>query len=381
VAPTSSLRIAFAVAASAALPVCASDWTLAPTLGWIADHDTNRQLSSEQRAGNSTAIALDLDITAQGEITEFKMRPRLLLQRFTDEVGDDVNDLGVSMSARRAFERSLLSFSADVADESTLNPDVAVTGIVAGDARRRMTNAQLGWQWQQSATKTLVMSAAGSDVRYSGARADRLFDYRYSSFHLRETWSLSARTSVFASGIASILDSLERDSRTQERGGNLGIDFALSASTTMSASAGKSWRSTEDVRTQGSTYDLSVSHKQELREWSFGYSRSLVPYGTGVLAEQDSLNLKFIQPLSPRLDFVANASAIRNRDVGLGLTLDRRNYARAETSLSWHVKRTLVLGSALRFTSATLPDDSGDTQGFNFGISMYWQPDATEMGH
>lgn len=362
-------------------PVLAAEWSVAPSVGWAADQDSNRTLTSAAQDSASVSATLDLELARRGERGEFKLRPHVRLQRFSDDVSEDSDDRGVSLRAVRAFERSQLVISAEYANENTLTSTLADEGVVEADARRRRADASLLWDAQQSENTRFTLSTAQSNVDYSGARADRLFDYRYSTASARETFAFSPRVAFFVTGIASLLENPERDSRSHEHGANVGVSYALSARTSLNANLGRSWRSAEDVRTQGETYEVSLQHQQELRDWSVRVSRSLVPYGTGVLAERESASVTLRQPLREQLDAGFEATLVRNNDAGLGATLDRRRYNRAEASLAWQPWRTFILRGALRYTDATLLFEAGEARGLNFGLSALWRPDPRVLGH
>ncbi len=373
--------IAGLLAACAGGTAFAGEWTAGTSLDWYADHDTNRQLNRAELEGESMTASLNLDLARRGERGDFRLSPRFRLQRFTGEVVEPVNDLGVSLATGYQMERARYDFGAEYGDESTLNGEVLDTGVLAPDARRRLVGTNLVNGWQETENASLSTTLATTDVHYSGRGSEHLYDYRYHTLALRQSFAMTERFAWFVGALGNLLESPERGDDSRELGSSLGVNFAATARTTLSVNAGRSWRSFMGVRTQGDTRELSLTHREELRDWSLGYSLSLVPYAAGVLGERVQLCFRLRQPLTEHLDVSLDCLRVRNNDAIPGLTTDRRDDRRAEASLGWRFSPTVVMRGALRYTRASLVDSWGETDGWNVGLSASWDPQPRILGH
>lgn len=379
--PASRFAIAGLLAACAGGTALAGEWSAGTSLDWSIDHDSNRLLNAAELEGEAMTASLGLQLARRGERGGFRLDPRLRLQRFSHDVADDVDDLGVSLGADYLLERARYDFDAEYSDESTLSGDVLDTGVVVPNARRRLVSASLVNDWQQTEKSSLSTTLASTDVSYTGRGTDRLYDYRYDTLALRQSFAMNERFAWFVGALGNLLESPERRDDSSEIGSNLGVNVAVTARTTLSLSAGRSWRSFLGVNTQGDTREFSLVHREELRDWSFGYSLSLVPYAAGVLGEREQLSFRLRQPISERLGVALDCLQVRNNDAIPGLTTDRRDYRRAEASVSWRVSASTVMRSALRYTQASLVDSRGETDGWNLGVFASWDPQPHILGH
>jgi hypothetical protein len=379
--PANRLAIAGLLTACATGTALAGEWSLGTSLHWSADHDTNRMLNSAALESGSMVADIDLQLMRRGERGDFRLTPRLRLQRFTRDVADDVNDVGVSLGAGYQMERARYDFGAEYSDESTLNGEVLDTGVIAPDARRRLASANLVNAWQQTENSSLSTTLATTDVSYTGSGSLHLYDYRYHSLALRQSFAMNERFAWFVGALGNLLESPERGSDSREVGSSLGVNVAMSARTTLSLSVGRSWRSFMGVQTRGDTREFSLVHREELRDWTFGYSLSLVPYAAGVLGEREQLSFRLRQPLTEHVDVALDCLRVRNNEALPGLTTDRRDYRRAEASVGWRLSPSVTVRSALRYTQASLVDSWGDTDGWNVGLSASWDPQPRVFGH
>jgi hypothetical protein len=108
------------LAAACVSHVDAAEWSFAPSLTWLTDHNSNRTLREHAIAGESLGALVDADIVRRSENSAFTLRPHYRLQRYPDGEQPDLDDRELSAFARWQLESSMLDISARAAQESTL---------------------------------------------------------------------------------------------------------------------------------------------------------------------------------------------------------------------------------------------------------------------
>jgi len=140
-------------------------------------------------------------------------------------------------------------------------------------------------------------------------------------------------------------------------------------------------RDVDGQESNGTTGNFSLSQRGETREWSFNLAHSLVPFGTGVLTERDTVELALTQEFDSRLRGIAHLGIARNSDDGYGTTIDSRTYRYADTELRWQIKETWYAGIVAGYASATdlgAPDGVG---GWSLALRSSWAPSRRVFGH
>ena len=374
-----------ACAAACAMPASAAEWSVTPAFSWDADHSTNRGLQPDAPESQSYGAVVDLQLARRDDTSEFRIQPHYRLARYLADRYPDADDKQLSMSGHWGYENAVLELNALAAEESTLTTELAETGLVRADSNRRTIGGGLAWKYAAAETRQLSLSLGWQDVDYTGARQDVLTGYRYLTASVGESFTLTPRAALLVTAFGSRLESPERNSTSDERGASLGVQYAWSERTTMSLSLGLSKQDMDGRQSTGTTRDFSLDHKGERLDWSLGYSHSLQPYGTGVLAERDTAQLQFVRALGPRLDVLLSGRYARNQDGGFGFTFDSREYRFGESSLRWRVRETwyasLSVGYSTARQEATWFTRASDAHGWTIGLNTRWTPRAIVIGH
>lgn len=359
----------------------AAEWSISPEFSTEIDHDSNRVLLADTPGSQSLSAALDLALTRRTEESALTISPHARLRRFTDNVEPSADDYSVAVTMSHSLERAKLQFSADLADESTLTTELAQTGVVNLDASRVTRAASAAWTFLSSESRQFDASVSFQDVDYNGGYSGRLFGYRYGYASIAETFSLSSRWSLTTTGFATDLDSPQRGSTSREHGASLGFQFDFSEYTQVSASLGLSQRDIAGRSDNGTTRNFSWSHHAETGEWRLDYAHSLVPFGTGVLEEQDNLQLVLIKDFSRRLRAVSRLGLTRNRDAGFGFTFDSRTYRNGQAELLWWLGEKWYVGADVGYANAINFGAPRSYGGWTVGLRTTWSPNSRVIGH
>lgn len=325
----------------------AAEWSITPNYSASVDYDSNRRLQADAKSSGATVLAVDLLFKRALEDLQFTVEPRYAWRRFTDASFGNGDDRTVSTGINWARERSLLQLTAYYGDQSTLTTELLETGLVSADTHRRLGQAGMSWNWNQTEQRTLVAQLSYMDVSYYGRNAVLLPGYRYPSGSLGERFTFSERGSFTLSAYGSLLQSDTRGNSSHTAGLQGQLIYQFSERTDLNASLGESKRILGGEGSYGTDASISLNHSLYLGRVSLGYTRSLVPYGTGFLVQQQQLTAVLAYPLTPFLDSNLAFLRVQNNDVAVLLRIDRPSYSSLSAGLSWHPAETWSVGARL----------------------------------
>jgi hypothetical protein len=129
----------------------------------------------------------------------------------------------------------------------------------------------------------------------------------------------------------------------------------------------------------GTNIAASASHNFELSSVSFNYTRSLVPYGNGLLVERQQVTASAKRSLSPSVDVDLTVLRIQNSDATVRAGVDRRFYETAGAGLNWKMSETWTLRSEAG--TSWSPPLGSDTivHEWRTALTMTWKPNPTWM--
>ena len=358
-----------------------AEWALAPVFSAAVDSASNRVLREGTPESQSLAATIDLPLVRRTEVSEFSLTSHYLARRFTDEVEPDADDASLNGSMRWSFERAQLQLGAEYADESTLTTELAETGVVHADAARLTQGVNASLSFLHSDSKQLDASITYQNVDYTGAYTGQLYDYKYGAFSAGETFIYSERTSWILTAFGSDLDSEQRGSSSREQGISLGINFALSESTSLSGALGVSLRDFDGAQSTGTVGNFALTHRGESRQWSLSAARSVEPFGTGVLGERITAEFAMVQDFDSRLQGIAHVGYVRNDDQGFGSTFDGRTYRYADAEMRWHFTETFSAGVVAGYENASDQYAPDPVSGWSLALRGNWLPGKHVFGH
>jgi hypothetical protein len=363
------------VLGAGASPVWAAEWSITPNYSASVDYDSNRLLLAHGKSSDATVLAVDLRFKRALEDMEFTIEPRYAFRRFTDPSLGNGDDRSVNAGFNRVGERSNLNLTASYWDQSTLTTELLQTGIVSADTHRRASQAAATWNWNQTDRRSLIAQLSYMDVSYYGQAARYFPGFRYPSGSVGERFAFSERGSFTLSAYGSRLQSDTQGNSSRSVGLQAEIIYQFSERTNIDASIGESSRVLSGESSHGTDGSVSLNHSLFLGKVSFGYTRSLVPYGSGFLVEQQLFTASIAHPLSPYLDFNLSLFRIQNNETAVRLRIDRPNYNSLAASLNWHPAETWSVGArleAVRTQVFGLPAETAT--GLRSAITITWTP-------
>ncbi len=378
------------MATAAAPPAHAAEWSLAPTLTVGIDNDSNRLLIPDATADQSWWLFSNVQLQRATDTTQLSITPQVRWQHFDSEALGDIVDRDLSGAFSWTQERGSFSLSAATLDDSTVTTELTETGIASGDSHRRTEEASVSESFDETERSALVLQAGYTDVSYYGTLTGELGlleGYRYPTASVGERFFLSSQTSLTASAFADELLARISVNDSRETGGQLELTHTFSDSTQIDVSAGASARTlrTEIVSNQGfslgsesstgTVASADITHAVELGKITLSYSRQLVPYGTGVLAERQQYQLLGAYHLTEKVGLDASVlRSVNNQSIVL-LGLGRRSYTGTTLGLDWRPLDAWKLrAEADTMQSQTIGTVSLPVSGWRVALTLTWAP-------
>jgi hypothetical protein len=313
-------------------------WGVDPVFGIAGDYATNPALLDQPHTAETNgALLLDAPTTYNGNAFEFFVMPSFRLSNTAgySSLASDYEHLNVK--GQLDSERSVLSATAGVAQDSSLYQDYLSDGTTG--VRRDTVTGDLNWDRSLTERIDFNADANWTKVRYGEAIGiATLTDYKYLSISPTLSWVSSERDKLTLAANVARYNSL--DGTTTSRSANLQIGFMrqLSEIWTLTAAAGYSralntLQGSEDVLVltpsglgieiiplrvessqNGTVYSLNLTRKGTLLTLGAIASRQLTPTGFAYLSLQDSFELTASYTLSDRWSFTGDARYIKSQD-------------------------------------------------------------------
>lgn len=334
------------------------------------------------------------------EASEVAGTASLGVNRYPGNSSLDTDDVGLSLNSQLREERNTYGLAAAFTRDSTLQTELATTGIV--QTRRQRNLLTFGPSWSYALTERASVFA---QYRYDQSRYQAgagLVDYTNQQgsggiqylLYERTAASLSASYSRYKTDDGSILQN--------STGVNLGLTHNLSERLTLAAGIGlrrsdtrvtssfqfcpfgsvalcdafniplQTLTNTSNISDSGTSYNLSADYKWERETANFTASRDINPTGTGLVVQTDRLAAGLSHQFNEKLSGNVNGAWLVSRYIG-GLGGDT-SYYNLNSSLSWRLDQwwTAGAGYAYAWQKAKGAPESAVANSIYLSISYNW---------
>jgi len=379
----------------------AAEWSLQPLFSWSTDFDDNRELEPGTAGSEQAILSADFRLQRAMENLQLSLEPHVDVRRYSDSIYGPGNDRSVAAGLSWTGERAQLTFNASIADQNTLSTELLETGLIDTNTRRRLelANGELDLSRTEKRVFFTQLSYLGSAYSGNQQAEEQLPGYKYASAASGERFILSEHYTFSVSAFGDLLHSEQAGDSSHEAGLQAEINYSHSELTSFDLQVGESRRSLA-----GATYNLtepgqagvirltvpgssgtgtnisaSFNHNFELSSVQLNYTRSLVPYGNGLLVERQQATAAAKHSLSPVLDADFTILRVQNSNATVQARVDRRFYENALVGLNWKMGETWTLRSEAG-TSWSPPIGSDVTvREWRAALTVTWKPNPTSM--
>ena len=370
--------------AGGAAHLWAAEWSAQPSVSWTTDYDSDRALNGVSPASESAIIFGDLKLQRASESTQILLEPKYDLRRYSDSIWGPGNDRSLNAALSWTGQKNSLNFSGSIANQTTLTTEILESGIINGDLRQRFGQLNGQWSWSRTERHQFFLVAGYTDVSYSGGQLVRegpdgplvpeLPGYKYSSGSLGERFFTSERTTVSVSAFGDALDSPLPGNSSHEEGAQVELKTSYTERLSFDVSVGESRRSLGGKSSNGTNASVLITRSFERGNATLSYTRSLTPYGTGVLVQRSQASAGLTRSLTPYLDANINLIRIQNSQSTERLGLDRPYYNNAIAGLAWKISESWTVAPTFSSTWTQPIGVNRTTHEWRGALSMAWTP-------
>jgi hypothetical protein len=375
--------------AGGAAHLWAAEWSAQPSVSWTTDYDSNRSLvaTSQAQGSESAVIYGDLRLQRASESTQIVLEPKYDLRRYSDSIYGPGSDRSLNASLVWNGARGALNLSAAVANQTTLTTEVLETGIIDGQIRQRLEQFNGQWNWSRTERHQFFVQGGYLDVSYSGGPlvlervggplVPELPGYKYSSGSLGERFFVSERTVFTMSAFGDVLHSPLPGNSSHEEGAQVELSTSYSERLSFDVAVGESKRSLSGQNGNGTNASVLITRTFALGNATLGYTRSLVPYGTGFLVQRQQVSAGLTRSLSPYLDANFNLIRIQNSGATALLGVDRPYYDNAAIGLAWKIGESWTVSPSVTTSWTRSVGGNQPVHEWRGALSMAWRPLAS----
>lgn len=378
------------------LPASAQQWEFQPRANVQASYEDNITLQPDDpESGLGSSLSVTALALRSRERSRLALSAGLRFNEFAEN--SDLNNATALFAADWSYQmpRSQFQLNQSFSTQSTLTSELATTGATDINRQQYRFRIQPGWTYRLDEVSTLSLSVSYDDVFYEDVADTPLSNYRNGSVSLSASRSLSERLSLNLATSYGLFESQDDENETENLSVQLGADYQLSETFSLSALAGLrrtrvklidalDRRITED--SSGPVFSLSAQ-KQFADGAAFRAlaARELTPSGASEALDTTKLLIGYSYPINERLRFDLSSQAYRNRQLGdqprsrfgspLGdqtAAIDR-DYADVKIGLWYQLRPSLSVVFDYSHRRQQTDEDSDSASSNRVSVSLAWR--------
>lgn len=349
-----------------------------PTLQVGGGYDTNVRMAYEDLGQEVEESALYQAqaggrLAVDSEDAKVELSGRYWYQTVTANDDYDASVKQVRWNYSGSNERSALTLDLNVQHDTTLTSEFESSGLSLRDKKdRHVFQGELGYRWRLTERDQLSANFSDEQIRYINADNTGLSDYDTQSATVGFSRGLSERASIGTQleysvfdipEVARITTSAPLQSRMSYETENIvavvygSYSFNEQDSLTLQAGFRTSRFYSEQIvyiastgdqigssrskdKGNGSVFNFGYRHQFDASSLQISLARNLMPNGSGIVIEQDSVSADLMHSISPRLSLNTTLSANQQQRAGAdnepgtdSISEDGRDFAQLIMSL------------------------------------------------
>lgn len=384
-------RLAAAGLVAAAAGVQADEWVIDRSVAGRYSYNDNITMRGDAKQADSfLSVTPEVGLASRTEARDLGMNLAIGGHWYQDRTEYNATDYSLGLAGKWRAELDRWNLTAGSKRDSTLQSEVAATGVVTERRQRTLNSVQADWSHAFGATWSGNVGYNVSQARYESA--SDLVDYDDQLLSAGLQSALSEDASLSLTYTSRDFETRNDRVRSQVDGVTLGGNWQVSERLSLGLSAGRQRTKSEQkydggtfiyqgnsysylagtTRTtnEGSTYSGNVGYQFEQGGLSFSASRGQTASGTGTLLRTDAFGLGYSQRLDEKLSVSLGAGRTRSRQVE-NPDADNR-YTTFSSSLNWQLDDRLTLGAG--YNHALSRTGSGaDVSGNLVFVNLDWK--------
>jgi hypothetical protein len=311
------------------------------------------------------------------EATEVAGTARLGINRYPGNSDLDTDDATLSLTSQLRDERNTYGLSAAYIRDSTLQTELATTGIVQARKQRNLVSLSPSWNYSLTERASVFAQYRDDQVKYQAGAG--LEDYTNRQATAGYQHLLSERSTATVSGSYNRYETDTGGTLTTSYGLSVGLTHSPVEPLTLGLGIGArrsdttiTNMATSKTSDDGLTFNASADYKWERTHANVAASRDINPSGTGQVVQTDQLAIGIGHQFSERLSGNANAAYLLSRYIaGPGSDTE---YINLNSSLGWNLDESWRAGAGYSFAYQRVKGgpDSASANTIYLSISYNW---------
>lgn len=356
----------------------AAEWAIEPsveTRGSVTDN-INLMPNVHDNVFGWT-VAPNVVFARRTEATEVAGTARLGINRYPGNSDLDTDDATLSLTSQLRDERNTYGLSAAYIRDSTLQTELATTGIVQARKQRNLVSLSPSWNYSLTERASVFAQYRDDQVKYQAGAG--LEDYTNRQATAGYQHLLSERSTATVSGSYNRYETDTGGTLTTSYGLSVGLTHSPVEPLTLGLGIGArrsdttiTNMATSKTSDDGLTFNASADYKWERTHANVAASRDINPSGTGQVVQTDQLAIGIGHQFSERLSGNANAAYLLSRYIaGPGSDTE---YINLNSSLGWNLDESWRAGAGYSFAYQRVKGgpDSASANTIYLSISYNW---------
>jgi hypothetical protein len=341
--------------------VAAAEWALKGSLGQQLQYNDNIALSTIRKDSvvgylltpslQATRKTKELDIAfaGQGDIRRY------------DDSRWDCNNYNLSSNNAYRTKRSVFNLTGGYSVSCSYSQQIEDTGLLVPNSQSENYQLTPTWTWQWTPRDQLILNALYSKISYSNSRGGVISNTGIDSLNFsgNDTYAVnlggnhawSPRLSLNGKLNFSNIQYTGSNTLTQNQFGfQLGASYTINHYWAVSAGGGPVWvdSSGGTSLSLGNVANINISYKDQLSQFSTGYSNSVNPSAIGQTLQTHSVFANYSYHLTQHLLLDLNSSFTLSKSIG-GQSTDSpasqfdRNYFTGAAGITWELAKNWKL--------------------------------------
>lgn len=391
------------LALSALLPMAvhAAEWAIEPSIDSRANITDNINLTPNVHDNVfGWSVGPRVTFARRTEATEVAGTASLGINRYPGNSSLNTDDASLSLASQLRDERNTYGLSAAYIRDSTLQTELATTGIALTRAQRDLVSLSPSWSYSLTERSSVFAQYRYDQAHYQTGVG--LVDYSNQQGSGGYQYLLSERTAATLSGSYSRYKADDGSILQTSYGVNIGLTHNPVERLTLAFGIGsrrsdtkitntatfcpfgpviicnifgiplETLTATSDTSNSGLSYNASADYKWESTTANISASRDINPTGSGLVVQTDRLAAGIGHQFNEKLSGNINAAWLVSRYIG-GLSGDI-DYYNLNSSLSWKLDEWWTAGTGYAFSYQKVKGapDSANANAVYLSISYNW---------
>lgn len=381
-------RLTAAVLLAGAAGAQADEWVIDRSVASRLSYNDNITMrSDDEQADTYLTVTPTLGMSSRTEAHDIGLNLSVGGNWYQHRTDYNATDYALKAVSKWLAERDQWNLAAGSVRDSTLQSELASTGVVTARRQRTLNSVQGGWQHRFGDQWSGNLGYSNNQVRYESGPG--LVDYDDQLVSGGVSSSLTERAALTLALSSRDFKTRSGDVRTKVDAISLGGNWQWTERLGFGVDVGRQWTESDQklprpyigsfhTESTGTTYSGNVGYQFDQGSLGVSLSRGLTASGTGALLRTDSAGLGYRHRFDETVSMNLGAGQTRSRNLD-SQDVDSR-YSNLSASLGWQIEERLQLGVGLTHSAQRAAGQATTVRGNLLFVTLNWNLEPLSRG-